>query len=504
MRDPRELARDQGAPPTGSPSPEVPAVLAGAGLAFALVDAGGTVTAGNDTFADTLALPRAALAGRTLAELFSDSDLTPAELDFEVGAVVAGRRRRASREARVGDGRALSLTFTPAGTWAGRRQALLLVDDVTERRRADEEQERLRDLLGTAASEWRATFDAIDAPIFIFGAGNRAERLNRAARALAGRDFAELIGRRLADFGEGPLWQEAAVLVDRARAERRPVEAEVRDPASGRTWTLAASPGTPDLSEARPVILTVRELTRLVRLQESLRRSQTMAAMGALVAGVAHEVRNPLFGISSVVDALELRLADRGELGTHLAHLRHELGRVEKLMADLLDFGRPVTPEPEPVALGDVVDDAIAACVPRLEAAQVTIECRRDATQPVLLDRRRVCQALINLIENAAHHAPPGTPLEVRLESVARAGRTWAKLTLRDHGPGFRDADLPRLFEPFFSRREGGTGLGRPIVRRIVEGLGGEVEAANAPDGGAVVSLRFPLTAAPVSPAGGG
>ena len=477
----------------------MPAPLAGAGLAFALVDARGSVTAVNASTAELLRKDAGDLAGGPLDELLDGFDHDREHLAAVLADVVAGRRRRASVEGqeRAPEGRVLSLTLTPAGRAGGHARALLLLDDVSERRHLDAEQQRLRDLLGTAASEWRATFDAIDEPIFILGLGGRVERLNRAARALAGRDFAEILGRHLSEIAGDLHWQEAGGLVERVAADGRPASLEVRDSASGRTWALAASPGLPDLSEARPIILTVRELTDLVRLQESLRRSQTMAAMGTLVAGVAHEVRNPLFGISAIVDALERRIEGRGELSGHLGFLRREVGRLERLMADLLDFGRPVVPEPEATTLDRVVDDALIACAEQLRRAQVSIERQGEGVPPpILLDRRRACQALVNVIDNAAQHAPPGSRLEVLIETVERAGRGWSQVTVRDHGPGFREAELPRLFEPFYSRREGGTGLGLPIVLKIVDGHGGEVEAANAPDGGAVVRLRFPLPAA--------
>ncbi|HEX6202289.1 MAG TPA: ATP-binding protein, partial [Thermoanaerobaculia bacterium] len=453
----------------------------------------------NASAAELLGKDSGELAERPLDALLCGFDLDRGLLAAMLTDVVAGRRRRASVEGRREgpEGNVLSLTLTPAGEVGGRAQALLLLDDVTERRRLDTEQQRLRDLLGTAASEWRATFDAIDVSIFILGQGHRVERLNRAARALVGREFAQILGHHLAEIDAGPLWQQAGGLVERVAAEGRPASREVRDGPSGRTWTLAASPGLPDLSAARPIILTVRELTGLVRLQESLRRNQTMAAMGVLVAGVAHEVRNPLFGISAVVDALERRIEERPELVIHLAYLRREVGRLEKLMADLLDFGRPVVPEPEPMPLDRVVDDALLACGAQIARAAVEIELHvEEEPPPVPLDRRRVTQALVNLIENALHHAPPGGELEIAIAQVERGGRRWSEVTVRDNGPGFRPGDMPRLFEPFYSRREGGTGLGLPIVVKIVEGHGGEVEAENAADGGAVVRLRFPLAAA--------
>lgn len=475
----------------------LPACLSASGLAFALIDGEGRIAAANDAFAGLLGEGVAAdVAGRRLDDVLVGGRLDPERL----GETISGRRRRYALEARFrhrdGSGFWGSVTLTPGGTLAagGPPVALALLDDTTERRRVDEEQRSLRELLGTAASEWRATFDAIEMPILILGAGGRMERLNRAARDLAGRDFRDLLGRRVEEVGEDAVWQRAGELVERVRSDHQAATVEVADEASGRTWMLAASPGVPDLSEARPIILTVRELTGLVRLQESLRRSETMAAMGSLVAGVAHEVRNPLFGISAVVDALERRVEERAELASHLGYLRRELHRLEKLMADLLDFGRPVVPEAEPMALDRVVEDALLACGARIEQADVVVERQADEeAPPVLLDRRRVTQALVNLVENALHHAPAGSRVEIVTAGVERGGRRWSQVTVRDRGPGFREADLPRLFEPFFSRREGGTGLGLPIVVKIVEGHGGEVEAANAPGGGAVVRLRFPL-----------
>lgn len=470
----------------------MPSPLAAAGLAFALVDDGGAVVSANPAFSSLLAARGGERAGRRLAELFAEGSLDRRELRD----VVAGRRRRLGVEARLrrDDGSLFwgSVTLTPAGEVDGQRLALLLLDDTSERRRREDEHRMLRELLGAAASEWRATFDAIEMPIFILGADGRIERLNRAARVLAGRPFGDLLGHRLSELGEGALWQEAARLAERVRADHHAASIEVQD--GGRTWALAASSGTPDLSDERPTILNVRELTSLVQLQESLRRSRTMAAMGALVAGVAHEVRNPLFGISAVVDALERRVDHREELAGHLGYLRRELRRMEKLMAELLDFGRPVVPESAPVLLRQVVDDALLACAAQLDSSGVVVDLRAAATDgPLQLDRRRVCQAVVNLVENAIHHAPARSRLEIATETVERGGRRWSQVTVRDHGPGFRDSDLPRLFEPFFSRRAGGTGLGLPIVAKIVEGHDGEVEVGNADGGGAVARLSFPV-----------
>jgi PAS domain S-box-containing protein len=254
------------------------------------------------------------------------------------------------------------------------------------------------------------------------------------------------------------------------------------------------------------IVAIARDLTSRLRMEEELRRSQTLSAMGALVAGVAHEVRNPLFGISSTIDALEAHV----EAGQNLAELpqffqvlRGQLGRLTGLMQHLLDYGRPAAIEPHPLPLGSVVARAVIACDPLARQRGVEVRTAVPDGLPLLrLDRDRLSQALINLVENAIQHSPEGgtVSIEVSIEAVLLPGETvetveTVEITVRDAGPGVAPDDLPHLFEPFFSRRAGGTGLGLSIVQRIVEEHGGRVSAANHPEGGACLSVRLPLRA---------
>lgn len=228
-------------------------------------------------------------------------------------------------------------------------------------------------------------------------------------------------------------------------------------------------------------------------LEQSLRRREQMAAMGSLVAGVAHEVRNPLFGISSTVDALEARLRSLGLL-PHLETLRSQVERLGKLMNDLLEYGRPAALERAAESLADVVEEARSACDYLCQARGLRVETRARAPLPsVFVDRKRMVQVFQNLLENALRHSPPGAPVEVELDLAAGDGVRAVRVAVRDRGEGFTAADLPQVFEPFFSRRRGGTGLGLSIVRQIVEQHGGSVEARNGAAGGAEVVVLLPL-----------
>jgi len=148
--------------------------------------------------------------------------------------------------------------------------------------------------------------------------------------------------------------------------------------------------------------LLAEEREAAVRLEQTVRRKEAMSAMGALVAGVAHEVRNPLFAISSTVDALEARLGVLPAAAPCLATLRGEMQRMSQLMNELLDYGRPVRPGLVTESLGGVLDEAVQSCLPLALRAEVMVEASRDLPAlPVPMDRPRLVQVFQNLVQNA-------------------------------------------------------------------------------------------------------
>jgi signal transduction histidine kinase len=230
------------------------------------------------------------------------------------------------------------------------------------------------------------------------------------------------------------------------------------------------------------------------RLQASLRRSETMSAMGALVAGVAHEVRNPLFGVSSTLDAMEARFGERDEYHRYMQVLRGEIARLNDLMRGLLEYGNPSEQILSPTSMAEVVRQALSACDSMTEHADVEITTRvpEDLAQ-VLMQPSRMVQVFRNLIENALQHTPPGGSIRVEAGVVADNGRHWVECVVQDSGPGVEPEDRTRIFEPFFSRRRNGTGLGLSIVHRIVEEHGGQVAASSGSTRGGLFTVRLPM-----------
>jgi signal transduction histidine kinase len=232
-------------------------------------------------------------------------------------------------------------------------------------------------------------------------------------------------------------------------------------------------------------------------LQTELRRSETLTAMGQLVAGVAHEVRNPLFGISSTLDAMQARFKDRGDTRRYVDVLRDEANRLSRLMADLLAYGKPAALELAPRRVREAIVPAIDISAPLAERVQIEVLAKIPTDIPdVRMDRMPLSQVFQNLIQNAIQHSPPGGKVYVAVDEIHDDTGHWVQCVVADGGAGLAEADLPRIFEPFFTRRQGGTGLGLAIARRIVEGHGGTITAGNRPEGGAKMTVRLPVAAA--------
>lgn len=244
-------------------------------------------------------------------------------------------------------------------------------------------------------------------------------------------------------------------------------------------------------------VWSFRDVTERRRAEEERARLQLMGALGHLVGGLAHEVRNPLFAISATLEAVLATLDGTPEqqaLHRMLDNLREPTARLSELMSELLEYGKPLGHDLTPGSLDEVVRQAVHDCQPLAENKGVGLTLRLgDRELPVGMIRPRLLMALDNLIQNAVQHTPRGGTVVVELTEHVEEDHAWARCSVEDSGTGFRPEDLPRIFEPFFTRRRGGTGLGLSIVQRIVEEQRACISAGNRPEGGAVITLDIPL-----------
>ncbi len=378
----------------------------------------------------------------------------------------------------------------------GKNSKLVIVNDVTERKLLDEKQQRLHASLQQSAMEWRQTFNAIDFPVLIVDLAGTIKRSNEAAEQVADSEAKDIVGQNIGRLGEGQPWKKAAQLIESIRETQSPLSEEVKDETTGKTWAITVYLINEFGSVGERAILIAQDITKRAELEASLRQSEMMSLMGSLVAGVAHEVRNPLFGISSILDAFETRFSDRTEYLRYTNVLRDEIGRLTVLMEELLEYGKPFRGDFYLVSLEEMIARSIRACLPAAEVAHVTlVNDVRESLPGIMIDRRRLSKVFVNLIENAIQHSPAGGAVTVEAYKTTDGKQEWVQCAIRDLGTGILEQDIPKIFEPFFSKRRGGTGLGLAIAQRIMEEHGGRLVATNNPEGGACMIARFPLPA---------
>ena len=376
----------------------------------------------------------------------------------------------------------------------GRKAQLMMANDVTERKLLDEKQLSLHASLQQSAMEWRQTFNAMDFPVLIVDLEGEIRRLNQAAEAVAGFQPDELVGRKIAEMGTNQPWRKATELIQGIRHYGGSSYVEVQDEETGKTWAITIYLIHEFGSVGERAILIAQDITKRTQLEASLRQGEMMSLLGSLVAGVAHEVRNPLFGISSILDAFETRFDDRTEYLRYTNVLRDEVGRLTFLMEELLEYGRPFKGDLYPVSLEEVIAKSLRSCQPAAEVANVTlINDVKTELPKVMIDRRRLSKVFVNLIENAIQHSSAGGKVTVEVHEISEGQQNWVDCIVRDSGSGVLAADIPKIFEPFFSKRRGGTGLGLAIAHRIMSEHGGKLIAGNNKEGGARMAARFPV-----------
>lgn len=352
------------------------------------------------------------------------------------------------------------------------------------------ERRELLEQIATKGAEWLLTVDSISMPILLVTTEGEVVRLNRTAQELTGHPYEEVVGRPLISLGDAEPWKtlrDLVTAVHDSAVHDSGLTCTAQIVSGEKSWDVTASPlATGDDDR---VVIAMRDTTEIARLQESVRRGEQLAALGELVAGVAHEVKNPLFGMSVTLDLLNEYLDQRPEALELTTALRTWIARLQSLTESLLAYGRTWSTDMKVGDLQPVLTQAIAASQPLARDAQVSIDAELASdSSVVLMDASRLALVFENLLANAIQHSRNGDRVLVK----ASCDGDRLDVVVRDQGPGFGADDLPRVFQPFYTRRRGGTGLGLSIVQRIVDEHGGIVTACNAEQGGAVVLVRLP------------
>lgn len=240
------------------------------------------------------------------------------------------------------------------------------------------------------------------------------------------------------------------------------------------------------------------EIAERKRLELAKLQAERLAVVGTMAAGVAHEVRNPLASITLNLDLVQKEIrklaAGRDELAGEgrilLAEIREEIQRIQRVIEEYLQFARLPKPQPEPVALNELLEQKLAFVSAEFGRANIQLKMHFDpALKVVNLDAEQLWQAVLNLIRNSMEAMPKGGKLTVG---------TWLeskqiRLRVADTGTGMMEDQLQHVFQPFFSTKARGTGLGLALVQQIVTDHGGHVECESAPGKGTTFTMVLPV-----------
>lgn len=250
----------------------------------------------------------------------------------------------------------------------------------------------------------------------------------------------------------------------------------------------------PAVTNARMFEDLRRSYEALAKAQAELVKHERLAALGELSAVIAHEVRNPVAIIFNSLSELRRLAPASTDARVLLDIVGEETTRLNRIVADLLDFVRPYDVHPRVVDVDAIVRGAVDAARRAAPERCVEIDTRVDGpSSEVVVDGTMLQQALLNLVVNAIQATPNGKRVSVSARVEPDGGRERLRCEVADEGAGIDDAARARIFQPFFTTKATGTGLGLALVRRLVDALGGHVAAKNGPPGGAVFTLTVPL-----------
>ncbi len=360
----------------------------------------------------------------------------------------------------------------------------------------------------------QSILEGIDAGLLVANDTGTILFANSAARRMIGLSADQLQGQNLKRFG---FQLELATPVQRGnttphvgaaifagdltsveqqleRAQRR-AKYRLQD---GTVHVFGYSISTPDYipGAKRGFIVLFRDLTEMEELKLQIQRLQKLEALNLVVAGVAHEIKNPIAGIKSVASVLYENLDQDDPRREYVGRIIEETRRVTRLVDEFFSFSRPSKPRLEMTGIPDCVDRVVRLLSDTAKQKKMQIVTKFDPKTPtVRIDRDQIQQVILNLVMNSIEAMNKEGKIEIATDvhDYRVLGKKCVRVQVHDTGPGFPDDARHRLFDPFYTTKPSGMGLGLHICQSIALEHGGRIEAMNHPDGGALVSLYLPM-----------
>jgi two-component system sensor histidine kinase HydH len=241
-------------------------------------------------------------------------------------------------------------------------------------------------------------------------------------------------------------------------------------------------------------VIILRDLREIKQLEEQVRRSEKLAAIGELAAGVAHEIRNPLSSIKGFAQYLRHTLKDKPREKEYAETMVSEVDRINTVVTDLLTFARPMEAELVPTDVTELIEHTVRLIQADAQTRNINIQMHISDLSKVPLDANQMTQAILNLLLNALQAVKNGGRIEVG--AALNTSDLLLKMWVEDDGSGISADQKEKIFDPFFTTQEKGTGLGLAIVHKIVENHNGEINLESPPVGkkqGTRITLSIPI-----------
>jgi two-component system sensor histidine kinase HydH len=309
-----------------------------------------------------------------------------------------------------------------------------------------------------------------------------AEILGGPEDKFKGRAIGQVLGGEVEGLFQGG--EEEVIIRDR--------ETEIRHSENNIPLSLSVAPLKDETGRRMGSVLLLRDLREIRDLQEKVRRSERLASLGRLAAGVAHEIRNPLSSIRGFAQFFMHRFrGQEKELG-YASIMVKEVDRLNRVITELLDFARPKAPNREPHSLASIFDHSLKLLEPELTGKGIRIEKDCETGLPAIrVDRDQISQVFLNLLLNSMESMDGGGRIGVRIRHSTV--EPCLEVVLSDTGKGISREDLGKVFEPFFSTKRKGTGLGLAIVHQIVDAHGGDITVESGEGEGTTFRVTLPL-----------
>ncbi len=234
-----------------------------------------------------------------------------------------------------------------------------------------------------------------------------------------------------------------------------------------------------------------RTTADLRKTEAQLIRSEKLAALGQLAAGIAHEIRNPLTSINILIHSLTENLSSGDSHREDLKVIEEEINRINEILDRFLRFAKPAAPLLERTDVASIFEETLQLIRPRIEKQRIVVRKEFQALPIILMDREQIKQVALNLLLNAVQAMPEGGTLTLRGQNSEEG--QWIRISIQDSGMGIPSEDMNKLFDPFFSTKEGGVGLGLSIAHRIVDQHHGKIEVESNPGEGTLFALWLPI-----------